>query len=182
MSPILICRPTTPEVDVGGMAVEAEPPTNIPLHVLAVWQLAAEGHSDRMASDMEEQMKHLKCVTEFLHAEKSGTQWHSLMLAECLWRPESGCEHSEAVGGAFQQWWQRYGRQAMFQTVMHSCHTAHTNEQHLNQFISMNWRITSKEPCMEVNIGFSDGDNTGISQSLCQVGSMNAHTGIEWTP
>ena len=29
------------------------------------------------------------------------------MLAECLWRPNSGCEHSEVVGGVFQQWRQR---------------------------------------------------------------------------
>ena len=38
---------------------------------------------------------------------KNGTQWHSSILAECFWRPNSGCEHSEAVGGAFQQWWKR---------------------------------------------------------------------------
>ena len=29
---------------------------------------------------------------------------HSLMLGECLWRPNSGHEHSETVGGVFQQW------------------------------------------------------------------------------
>jgi len=27
-------------------------------------------------------------------------------FAECLWRPNSGCEHSESVSGAFQQWQQ----------------------------------------------------------------------------
>ena len=32
---------------------------------------------------------------------KNGTRWHSLTLAECLWRPNSGCEHSEVVGGTF---------------------------------------------------------------------------------
>jgi len=26
------------------------------------------------------------------------------MLAEHLWRPNSGCGHGEAVGGVFQQW------------------------------------------------------------------------------
>ena len=26
------------------------------------------------------------------------------MLAECLWITKRGCEHSEVVGGAFQQW------------------------------------------------------------------------------
>jgi len=45
-------------------------------------------------------------LTEFLHAEKNGTQWHSLTLSEGLWGPNSGWEHSDAVGGAFQQWWQ----------------------------------------------------------------------------
>jgi len=28
----------------------------------------------------------------------------SSMLAERLWRANSGCEHSDAAGGAFQQW------------------------------------------------------------------------------
>ena len=37
---------------------------------------------------------------------KNCTHWHSLMLAERLWRPNSGCEHSELMVGAFQQWWQ----------------------------------------------------------------------------
>lgn len=29
---------------------------------------------------------------------KNGTNWHSWMLAECFWRPKSGCEHGEAMG------------------------------------------------------------------------------------
>ena len=45
---------------------------------------------------------------------ETGTQWHLLMLAECWWRPNSGCEHS----GAFQQQWQRCERQAAFWTAM----------------------------------------------------------------
>jgi len=36
-----------------------------------------------------------------LHAEKNGIHWHSVLLADHLWRPISGCEHSEAVGGVF---------------------------------------------------------------------------------
>ena len=44
---------------------------------------------------------------------RNGTHWHSLMLVECLWRPNSGCEHTEAVGGAFQQWWQWCEREVM---------------------------------------------------------------------
>ena len=35
---------------------------------------------------------------------KNGTHWHSLTLAECLWKPNCECEHSEVVGGTFQQW------------------------------------------------------------------------------
>ena len=52
----------TSEEDVGGMAVEGE------LLLCDRWQ-TAEGQSDRMASDMEVQMKQ-KCATEFLHVEK----------------------------------------------------------------------------------------------------------------
>ena len=81
--------------------------------------MAAEGQSDKMASDMEVQMKQ-KCVTEFLDVEKFCTHWHSSTLGEHLRRPNSGCEHTEAVGAAFQQWWRQYERQAMFQTVMQS--------------------------------------------------------------
>ena len=59
-----------------------------------------------MVSDMEVCMKQ-QCVTEFLHAEKNGIHWCSSTPAEHLWRPNSECEHSEAVGAAFQQWQQR---------------------------------------------------------------------------
>ena len=51
--------------------------------------MVAEGQSDKMASDMEAPMKN---GTEFLHAEKIGTLQYSSMLAECFWRPNSGCE------------------------------------------------------------------------------------------
>jgi len=52
------------EVDIGGTAVEYLP-TSIPLHFVAVGQMAAEGQSDKMASDMEAHMKQ-RCVIEFL--------------------------------------------------------------------------------------------------------------------
>ena len=45
------------------------------------------------------------------------------MLAEQLWRPTSGCEHSEVAGSAFLQWRQQCERQAMFWAAVHSCHT-----------------------------------------------------------
>ena len=55
-------------------------PTSILLHFVAVWQMAAEGQSDTMASDMEVCMKQ-RCVTEFLHVEKmSPTDIHGHLL------------------------------------------------------------------------------------------------------
>jgi len=44
-------------------------PTNILLHFVVVRQVAAEGQSDKMASDVEEQVKQM-CVFEFLRMEK----------------------------------------------------------------------------------------------------------------
>jgi len=45
-------------------------------------QMAAEGQSDKMTSDMEEHMKQ-RCVTEFLHVEKmapTDIHWHLLNI------------------------------------------------------------------------------------------------------
>ena len=57
------------EADVGGMAVEKELPTNIPLHFVAMPQIAAEGQSDEVASGMEMCMKQ-RCGIKFLYVEK----------------------------------------------------------------------------------------------------------------
>ena len=70
----------TSEADVGGMEVEGNLPPNIPFHVVAMWLMAAEGQSDTMASDMEVCMKQ-RCVTEFLHAEKTA----SIDTHQCFW-------------------------------------------------------------------------------------------------
>jgi len=65
--------------------------------------MAAEGQSDKMVSEMEVGMKQ-RCVTEFLHAEQMAlTDTHQHLL-ECLWRSNGGCEHSEVMDAAFQQW------------------------------------------------------------------------------
>jgi len=82
--------------------------------------MEAEGESNKTASDIDVHMKQ-RCVIEFLHAEK-------IALTDDLWYLLSiyggcGCEYSEAVGSAFQQCQKRCERQAMFQTVIHSCHT-----------------------------------------------------------
>ena len=68
--PILLCWPTTSEADGGGMAIEAEPSQQHPVHFVTVQQMAAEGQLDKMASGTGEHMKQ-RCVTEFLHAEKT---------------------------------------------------------------------------------------------------------------
>ena len=51
------------------MALEVELSPHIPFHVVAVWQTAVEGQSDRMVSDMEVWMKQ-RCGIEFIHVEK----------------------------------------------------------------------------------------------------------------
>ena len=96
MPPILWCCPVTSEVDFGVWRHRLNLPTNIPLYVVAMWQMAAEGQSGKIACGMETQMKQ-RCGMEFLHLKKNCTRWHSLVLAECFWRPNSGCEHSRAV-------------------------------------------------------------------------------------
>ena len=55
--PILLHWPVMSEPDAGGMAVETGPSHQYLLYFVAVWQTAAEGHSDKMASDMEVRMK-----------------------------------------------------------------------------------------------------------------------------
>ena len=55
-------------------------PTNILLYVVAVWQMAAEGQSDKVVSDIEVQLKH-RCVIEFLCVENmapTDIHWHLL--------------------------------------------------------------------------------------------------------
>jgi len=65
-------------------------------------RIITEGQSDRTAPDMEAHVKK-RSNTEFHHEEKNSTHCYSLMLTEHLRSPSSGCQHSEAVGGAFQQ-------------------------------------------------------------------------------
>ena len=54
------------------MVVDVKLSANIPFHFVPIWQMAAEGQSDRMASDIEVRIKQ-RCVTEFLQAEKIAT-------------------------------------------------------------------------------------------------------------
>jgi len=92
----------TSEVDVGGMAVEAEPSHQFSIPFCccvsdgsrgAVWQNGVWRGSAYEA----------KVWNWIPPCGKNGTHWHSSTLAECIQRPNSECERSEAVGGASQQ-------------------------------------------------------------------------------
>jgi len=77
----------------GGVAIEAILTNILLLFFFCCEQMAAERQSDRIASDMEVCIKQ-RCGTEFLHAEKNGTHWHSWTLAGHLWEWNSECAHS----------------------------------------------------------------------------------------
>ena len=65
--------------------------------------MAAEEQSDSNATNMEVHTKQ-RCGIEFLHVERMAPIDIHLCLLECLWRANSGCDHSKAVSGTFQQW------------------------------------------------------------------------------
>ena len=66
--------------------------------------MAAAGQSGKMASFVEMRIKE-RCVTEYLQTEKiAPTDICHVQLAELSWRSNSGCEQSEEVDDAFQQW------------------------------------------------------------------------------
>ena len=62
-------------------AVEAESSHHIPLHFVAIWQMAAEGHSDRMASDMEVH-RNQRWDIKLIHEEKKS---HLLPFTDTCW-------------------------------------------------------------------------------------------------
>ena len=103
--PILLCWPTTSNADVGGMAVEVEPSCQYSITLCCCVTDGSRGAVWRNGVWQKVNMMQ-RSVTEFLHVNKKGTCWHSSTLTECLWRTNSGCEHSEVVGSAFQQWQQ----------------------------------------------------------------------------
>ena len=93
--PILLSKHMTSEVDANGIAVEVEPSSQY--HITCCYHVtdSSRGAVWQMVPDMEVPMKQ-KRGTELLNAEKNCTHRHSAMLAECLWRSNSECEHSEA--------------------------------------------------------------------------------------
>ena len=95
------------EADVGGMVVEVAPSYQYPItyccHVTdgsrgVVW------HNDIWyGSTSEAKMYHW-----IPPCRKNSTHLQSSMLAECLWRPSSECDQTEAMGGVFQYWQQTW--------------------------------------------------------------------------
>ena len=106
MPPISFCWPMMSAVDVDGIAVEAESSCqhSIPFCCCltdgsreAVWQ-----NGIWCWNEYEAKVCHWIPL-----CGKNSTHWHSLVLAEHSWRPNSDYEHSEVVCGAFQLWRQK---------------------------------------------------------------------------
>ena len=122
---------------------------SIPLYVVAMWQMAAERHSDRMASDTEMCLKQ-RCVIEIPPRRKNNTYWHSLTLAECFWRPNSGYEHSEV--------WVVCYSCGCSNTKDESCFTwpctavTSQNEERLDQLTCMNQHIMARALWTELTV------------------------------
>ena len=102
MLPVLLCWLTMSEVDIGGVAVEAEPS-----HQYSV-TFSCHVTDGSIRAGWKKWHVTWKClwrkrvkVTSSMQ-KKNSTRWHSLTFSEHLWRPSSGCEHSEVVGGVFQ--------------------------------------------------------------------------------
>ena len=90
------------EADVGGMAVEDEPSCQYPITCRSRVTDGSRGALWQNGVWQEAKVWH-----GIPPGRENGTHQHSLTLAECLWRPNRGCEHSEAVGDVFQQWQQQ---------------------------------------------------------------------------
>jgi len=80
----LWCWPTMTKANVGDVAVEVEPSHQYStFYFVATWQMAAEGQSDKVMSDMKVHMKK-RCVTGFLHEEEKvpiNIHWHLLNIS-----------------------------------------------------------------------------------------------------
>jgi len=143
-------------------------------------QMAAEGQSDKMETDMGVKMKQ-RYITEFLHVEKTAP----INIHQCL--PNVYGDQTVDVS-TVRQWVVHFsGGDSDVKDKpwsRHSC-TAVTswNEEHLNQFIHVNqWITTVYEAEYQLWCIGNDGGNVGISQSFWQVDPIDTHTGSRRTP
>ena len=115
-------------------------------------QMTAEGQSDKMVSDMKVRMKQ-RCVTEFLHAEK--------IAPNDIHRHLMNVYGDQTVDVSIVRWWVACfsSDDSDMKDKPHSRRPCTTvtprNEEHLDQVISANWQITTRELCTELNIGFN---------------------------
>ena len=79
------------------------PPILILLCFVAMSQMAVEGH---WQNGIWRESAYEEKVCYWAPPNRKNGTWYSSTLAEHLWRPTTGCELSEAVGDAFQQWQQ----------------------------------------------------------------------------
>lgn len=104
MNPILVCWPTMSEAHVGGMAVKVE---HSHQHSVTFCWCVTDSSNGTLWQSCVAWSKGVG-LNSFMQKT-----WHLLVFisaCECWWRPNSGCQHSEVVGGASQQWWQRCER------------------------------------------------------------------------
>jgi len=95
--PVLWSWPVTSEADVGGMAAEVEPSHQHPIPCCCCVTDGSRGalwHNGIWHGSVDE----AEGCHWILPCGKSGTHGHSSTLAECLWRPSSGCS-------TVRHWW-----------------------------------------------------------------------------
>ena len=157
--------------------------TNIPLHVVAVWQMAAEGQSDRMVSDMDVQMEQ-RSATEILHVEKmapTDIYWHLLYVYG------DQTVHVNTV----RRWMVCFSRgDRDVKDKPHSgqpCTAITTKKRresplaHLHRLAEYDKGTVYWAEYWLQCVGNNDS-NVGISQSLHQVGPVITHAGTERPP
>ena len=125
-----------------------------------------------MVSDMEVHMKQ-RCVTEFLHVEKSApTDIHRYLLNTYRDQTVGESTGSHFGSGMFQQWQQQTERKATFQLATHICHTMKqrvSRSAHPHKLAEYNQTTAYRDEYQLQCIG-NNGGNIGISQILHQVG------------
>ena len=103
MPPNLFCWHMTSKADVGGIAVEVEP--SYQYSITCSCHVTDDSRGAVRRNDIWHESMYETKVWNWIPPHGGGyTHWCSLTLAKHSWSPNSGCKHSEAVGGAFQQW------------------------------------------------------------------------------
>jgi len=131
--------------------------TNMPLYFVVVWQMAAEGQSNRMEVCMK-----WWCVNEFLQIEK---KWHPLTFINACWMFIETTQWMWAH--PHHGWWVSAEAIAMFQMAMYCYHTKKWRVSWLTQLHKLadydQGTLYRAKYCLQC-VG-NNGDNTGILQT-----------------